>query len=99
MELDEALRLLETKQGREVLKELGPHPKTGAELRVLSGRYGPYVTDGTVNASVPKNVDPTQLVIDEAVELLSKAEARKGKGKRKRSAGKGGGKGRSSRSG
>jgi DNA topoisomerase-1 len=92
MELDEALKLLETKQGREVLKELGPHPKSGIELKVLSGRYGPYVTDGTFNASIPKGINPEELAMEEAVELLVKAEARKGKGKKPRG-GRGGKKG------
>jgi len=101
MELDEALKLLETQQGREVLKEMGPHPDTGADLKVLDGRYGPYVTDGTVNASLPKGVEPKELVMDEAVELLAKAKARKGKGKGggKKGGARGGGKGRSTRGG
>ena len=81
IELDDALALLDTKQGREVLKELGPHPVTGVDLRVLSGRYGPYVTDGTLNASLPKDADPTEIDMEEALELLARAEARKGKGK------------------
>ena len=97
IELDEALELLETKAGREVLKELGSHPETGAELKVLNGRYGPYVTDGSVNASLPKGIDPKELVMDEALELLTKAAARKGKGRRGR--GRGGKKGKSTRGG
>jgi DNA topoisomerase-1 len=97
IELDEALRLLEIQPGREVLKELGPHPDTGVDLKVLDGRYGPYVTDGTLNASLPKGANPLELAMEEAVELLSKAKARKGKGKGsvKRSAGRSRGKGRS----
>jgi len=90
MELDEGLKLLETKPGREVLKEMGPHPDTGKELTVLNGRYGPYVTDGALNASIPKGLDPSQLVMDEAVDLLEKAKARKAKGGKKGSKGRGG---------
>ena len=101
MELDEALKLLETQQGREVLKEMGPHPDTGVDLKVLDGRYGPYVTDGALNASLPKGADPMALVMEEAVELLAKAKARKGKGKSagKKGGARGGGKGRSPRGG
>ncbi|MCJ7628272.1 MAG: topoisomerase DNA-binding C4 zinc finger domain-containing protein, partial [Longimicrobiales bacterium] len=101
MELDEALKLLETTQGREVLKEMGPHPDTGIDLKVLDGRYGPYVTDGTLNASLPKGADPKELVMEEAVDLLAKAKARKGKGKSagKKGGGRGGVKGRSTRGG
>jgi DNA topoisomerase-1 len=89
VDLAEALTLLETTPGREVLKELGPHPESGKDLQILNGRYGPYVTDGTLNASVPKTMDPAEVVMDEALELLAKAAARKGKGRKK-----GGGRGR-----
>ncbi len=82
IELDEAIKLLETKQGREVLKELGPHPVSGIDLKILSGRYGPYVTDGSLNASIPKGADPQEVDMEEALDLLAKAEARKGKGRK-----------------
>jgi DNA topoisomerase-1 len=82
LELPEALKLLETKPGREVIKELGDHPDTGTPLQVLSGRYGPYVTDGSVNASIPKTMDPEQVDLDDALDLLEKARARKGRGRR-----------------
>ena len=39
-------------------------------LQVLEGRYGPYVTDGEINASVPRAVDPAALSFDEARALL-----------------------------
>jgi DNA topoisomerase-1 len=42
---------------------------------VLEGRYGPYVTDGETNASVPKGMDPATLTLDDARALI---EARKG---------------------
>ncbi len=81
IELEEALKLLATKPGREVIKALGPHPDSGEKVEILRGRYGPYVTDGSVNASVPKTVDPKEVDMDDAVELLAKAKARKGKGR------------------
>ncbi|MEQ1760158.1 MAG: type I DNA topoisomerase [Vicinamibacterales bacterium] len=55
-----------------VLKEL---TKDAATLKVLSGRYGPYVTDGTTNASLPKGTAPEGLTFEQAMELI---EARRG---------------------
>ena len=80
--LDEALDLLARKQvarraGRKVLKELGLHPESGLEVRLLEGRYGPYVTDGTTNASIPRGQDPAEATMDQAVQLLASAAQRK----------------------
>jgi DNA topoisomerase I len=50
-------------------------PDGGAPLQVLEGRYGPYVTDGETNASVPKGMDPASLSLDDARALI---EARRG---------------------
>ena len=58
------------------IAELGPHPDTGAPVRVLDGRFGPYVTDGTINATVPRGVDPASVDLDQGVELLREREAR-----------------------
>ena len=49
---------------------MGEHPDSGAAVRVLDGRYGPYVTDGTTNATVPRGTDPTGLTLPEAIALL-----------------------------
>jgi DNA topoisomerase-1 len=74
--LEEALELLaQPKRGRgrqaaEPLAELGPNPDNGATIKLLAGRYGPYVTDGTTNASLPKDADPTALTPAQAIDLL-----------------------------
>jgi len=64
------------RQQKPPLAELGESPDNGAQVRVLEGRYGVYVTDGNVNATVPRGMDPTALTLDEAVGLLrARAEA------------------------
>jgi len=50
-------------------------PNGGTALQVLEGRFGPYVTDGEVNASIPKGGDPATITLEEAQALL---EARRG---------------------
>ena len=58
------------RQAKPPIAELGAHPETGAAVRVLDGRFGPYVTDGSVNATVPRGTDPGALSLEEAVALL-----------------------------
>jgi DNA topoisomerase I len=73
---DEALALLAEPprrrgQGRNSnIKELGKDPGSGKTVTVRSGRYGPYVTDGEVNASLRKGDSPEQITIERAAELL-----------------------------
>ena len=68
-------------RGGGALKELGDHPDDGKPVRVMNGRFGPYVKHGSVNATVPKDIDPETLTMDEAVPLLA-AKALKAKGKK-----------------
>jgi DNA topoisomerase-1 len=67
---------------RQPLKILGPHPRTDAEIRLMEGRFGAYVTDGTTNATLPKTVAPDELTLEEAAQLIderaAKGPARKG---------------------
>jgi DNA topoisomerase I len=64
---------------KEPLKAFGPHPESGAEMKIMEGRFGAYVTDGTTNATLPKSADPQAMTIEEAVELLA-IRAAKGPG-------------------
>ncbi len=53
------------------LKEIGKDPVSGKPVTVRSGRYGPYVTDGDVNASLRKGDNPETIDIDRAADLLA----------------------------
>ncbi|MBY0582413.1 MAG: type I DNA topoisomerase [Sphingomonas sp.] len=55
---------------REPLKVLGNHPRTELELKLMEGRYGAYVTDGTTNATLPKTIAPDALTLEEAAQLI-----------------------------
>jgi DNA topoisomerase-1 len=82
--LAEALDLIQDREksgGRKVIRELGKHPETGVEIRLLAGRYGPYVTDGNLNATLPKRMDPDEVDLETAVDLLVRKAARGGKGR------------------
>jgi len=59
-----------------VIKELGDHPELGGKVQVLSGRYGPYVKHRKVNATLPKDRDPEQVTLQEAVELIAAKSAK-----------------------
>ena len=61
---------------REPIAVLGAHPDGGAEVKVMEGRFGAYVTDGTTNATLPKAADPKALTLDEAVMLLAERAAK-----------------------
>ncbi|HEV2309788.1 MAG TPA: topoisomerase C-terminal repeat-containing protein, partial [Acidimicrobiia bacterium] len=79
LEQAEALFAQPKRRGRRTkppIAELGPHPESGVAVRVLDGRYGPYVTDGELNATVPRGVDPASVDLGQAVELLRERAAR-----------------------
>jgi DNA topoisomerase-1 len=66
----------------EPLKELGEHPGEGGPVNVMNGRYGPYVKWAKVNATLPKDLDPQDVTLERAVELIAEKQAKGGKGKR-----------------
>ncbi len=69
---------------REPLKVLGPHPRTELEIKLMEGRFGPYVTDGTTNATLPKTVAPDALTLEEAAQLIDERAAKGGPAKKGR---------------
>ena len=66
------------------IKTLGDHPKTGESLVIKSGRYGPYVSDGKVNASLKGDIEPENLTLEEAVTLIDDKRLNPPKKKRRR---------------
>ncbi len=71
--LDRAVEILaNAKKPTAALKSLGKHPETGEEIVLKSGRYGPFVTDGKVNVSLPKGATPDNLTWEQALELINK---------------------------
>jgi DNA topoisomerase-1 len=87
--LNRAVTVIAEKQSRgpgrrntpAALKELGEHPDGGA-ITVRDGRYGPYVNWGKVNATLPKDQDPQQVTVEQALELIVERAAKGGKAKK-----------------
>ncbi|MCA9330878.1 DNA topoisomerase I, partial [Candidatus Saccharibacteria bacterium] len=70
--IDEAMELYQAKLKSEAEKNIADF---GDGIKVLNGRYGPYITDGTKNAKIPKDTKPTEITHDMAKDLLAKAPA------------------------
>ena len=58
------------------IKELEPDPVSGKPIKIKSGKFGPYVTDGETNATIPSGEVPTEVSFDRAVELLADRRAK-----------------------
>jgi DNA topoisomerase-1 len=75
---------------REPIAVLGKHPTSSGDIKVMAGRYGPYVTDGATNATLPRGLEPAAVTLDEAVRLIderaAKGPAKKKGARRKRKA-------------
>tara|TARA_B100001964_G_scaffold183680_1_gene203324 strand:+ start:5492 stop:7999 length:2508 start_codon:yes stop_codon:yes gene_type:complete len=83
--LDEAVEALASRNKKStVLSTLGNHPETGEELALKDGRYGPYITDGKVNASMPRTLSQESLTLEDAVELINKKRLAPKRKKKKR---------------
>ncbi|VAW16599.1 DNA topoisomerase I [hydrothermal vent metagenome] len=88
--LNRAVALIAEKKARgpgrnaaKALKDLGPHPVDGEPVRVMDGRYGPYVKHGKTNATLPKGKSADEITMDEAVALIEAKAGPKGKGRAK----------------
>ena len=63
-------------------ESMGTDPETGLEVQRKTGRFGPYVTDGTTNATLPKDLKPEDVTEEQAIALID-ARAAKGPAKKK----------------
>ena len=71
--LEKALELYDEKLKTEAEKNIADF---GDGVKVLNGRYGPYITNGKKNAKIPKDTDPKSITHDEAKKLLAEAPAK-----------------------
>ena len=70
--LEQSIELLANKNKKtSELRNLGKHPETNEDIVVKDGRYGPYISDGKVNAALKGNLSPETITLDEAVELIN----------------------------
>jgi len=77
IQLDRAVALLaEARTSNTVLRELGVHPDDQKQVEVCNGRYGPYVRHGKVNATLPKDVSPEEITLQEGLTLLAERVAK-----------------------
>ncbi len=60
------------------IRSIGNHPSDEAPVELYDGRYGPYVKHGGVNATVPRDIKPEELTLDQAVALLAERAAKGG---------------------
>ena len=71
IDLPRALEIVAEKKRADAEREINVFE--GGSIRILKGRYGPYVTDGKKNARVPKDSDPARITLDEAKRLIEAA--------------------------
>ena len=86
--LNRAITLIaEAKPGRissSIIKDLGEHPEDKKPVRVMKGKYGPYIKYKSLNATIPEEKDPSELNMDEALILIEKRKEYDTTNKKKR---------------
>ncbi|MGO3701687.1 MAG: type I DNA topoisomerase [Candidatus Saccharimonadales bacterium] len=83
--LEKALELYDAKLKAEAEKNIADF---GDGIKVLNGRYGPYVTNGKINAKIPKDTDPKTITHEQAKEMIEKAPAARRRGPVRKTAAK-----------
>jgi DNA topoisomerase-1 len=72
IDIEEALNSIANTKGSGAIKVF-----EGSGIKIVDGRWGPYITNGKKNASVPKDTDPESLELNDCLSLLEKAPAKK----------------------
>ena len=74
--LNRAITLIaEAKPGRvssSLIKDLGQHPEDKKPVRIMKGKFGPYIKYKSLNASIPEEKDPSEIIMEEALILIEK---------------------------
>jgi len=72
--LDRAIELLKEKKGAgrgsNAISDLGNHPETDQPIKVMTGRYGPYLKYGKKNVSLPNDMEPEKVTMADAVRVI-----------------------------
>jgi len=76
--LEQAIELYDEKLKTEAAKNISDF---GDGIKVLNGRYGPYITDGKKNAKIPKDQKPEEITHEQAKQMIADAPAAKTKGR------------------
>lgn len=82
VDLDRAIELIEAKRKADAEKYIKVFDKN-EDVQVLKGRYGPYIKVGKKNVKIPKDKEPSELTLEECLELAEKAPEKKGRAKGK----------------
>ena len=66
------------------IKTLGEHPNDKKTVKVMKGKFGPYIKYKTTNATIPDQYDPESITMDEALDLIERKLEKDGKSKKKK---------------
>jgi len=72
-----------SRKSSSALHDLGEHPDGGGNVKIMDGRYGPYAKFGKINATLPKDVEPADVTLEQAVELIAARASKKKPAKKK----------------
>ena len=74
----ELLKQARTRQAATPIRELGAHPEDGQPIQIFSGKWGPYVKHGKINATIPKETPVEEVTLSQALSLIDARAARGG---------------------